>query len=107
MEQNPWPIIQTIITVVCSVLASSGFWALLQKKSDKKDATSNMLMGLGHDRIEHLAMNYIEKGFVTQYEYENLHRYLYKPYKDLGGNGSAEHLMNEVNKLPVRDDKEE
>ena len=103
MEQDWNPAIQTIVTVVCSVLASSGFWALLQKKSDAKDNKADMLMGLAHDRIEHLAMNYIEKGYVTQYEYENLYKYLYKPYKELGGNGSAERLIEEVNKLPIHD----
>ena len=97
------PIIQSIVTIACSVLASSGFWAIIQRRSDKCDSKAKMLMGLGHDRIEHLAMSYIEKGYVTQFEYENLYRYLYKPYKDLGGNGSAERFMEEVNKLPIRD----
>ena len=35
-------------------------------------------------------------------EYENLNTYLYEPYKKLGGNGSALRVMQEVNKLPIR-----
>ena len=28
--------------------------------------------------------------------------YFYKPYKSLGGNGSAERIMEEVKKLPIK-----
>lgn len=61
-----------------------------------------MLVGLGHDRIMYLGMAYVERGWITQDEYENLHEYLYKPYKKLNGNGSAERVMDEVKKLPIR-----
>jgi hypothetical protein len=98
---TPW--IQTLITVICSVLASSGFWAVLQRRSERHDLQTQMLIGLGHDRITSLGMTYIERGSITQAEYENLNDYLYKPYSKLGGNGSAERIMKEVNKLPIRE----
>lgn len=93
--------LQTLITVLCSVIASSGFWALLSKKVERKDSSIDMLIGLGHDRIIFLGMKYIERGWITQEEYENLYEYLYIPYKKLGGNGSAKRVMEEVNKLPI------
>lgn len=49
----------------------------------------------------HLGMCYIERGWITQDEYENLNDYLYKPYEKMGGNGSAQKIMLEVNKLPI------
>ena len=61
-----------------------------------------MLIGLAHDRIMYLGMGYIERGWITQDEYENLYEYLYKPYEKMGGNGSAKRVMDEVNKLPIR-----
>lgn len=91
-----------MITVVCSVIASSGFWAYIQKKQEKKDAKIDMLIGLGHDRIIYLGMLYIERGWITQDEYENLNDYLYKPYEKMGANGSAKRVMLEVDKLPIR-----
>ena len=94
--------LQMVITIVCSVLASSGFWAYLMSKRDKKDAKTKMLLGLGHDRIVTLAMRYIERGWITQDEYEDLNKYLFLPYVDMGGNGTAERLMVEVKKLPIR-----
>lgn len=92
---------QMIITVICAVIASSGFWAYVQKKNEKKDAKTQMLIGLAHDRIISLGLKYIERGWLTQDEYENLYEYLYKPYEKMGGNGSAKHIMLEVNKLPI------
>ena len=90
------------LTVAASVLASSGFWAYLQHKSESKDVRSQMLIGLAHDRITHLGLNYIERGWITKDEYENLHDYLYVPYHKMGGNGSAERIMKEVADLPLR-----
>lgn len=97
---EPW--IQMCVTVFCAVLASSGFWAWLQRHSDKKDVKTRMLVGLGHDRIIYLGMKYIERGYITNDEYENLHDYLYKPYEEMGGNGSAKRIMDEVKKLEIR-----
>lgn len=89
------------VTIVCSILASSGFWAFFLKHYDRKDMKTKMLVGLGHDRIVYLGMKYIERGWITQDEYENLHQYLYEPYVELGGNGSAKRIMSAVNELPI------
>lgn len=94
--------LQTVVTVLCSFIASTGFWSYVQKKDSKKDNMNEMLIGLGHDRIVYIGMNYINRGYITQDEYENLYNYLYIPYKKMGGNGSAERVMNEVNKLELR-----
>ena len=75
--------VQIFVTVLCSVLASSGFWAIIQRRLDKKDVRTQMLVGLGHDRIMSLGMKYIERGYITKDEYENLNKYLYAPYVKL------------------------
>lgn len=93
--------LQILLTIFSSVLASSGLWAYVTKRLEKKDVKTEMLIGLGHDRIMYLGMAYIEKGYITSDEYENLYEYLYKPYEKMGGNGSAKRIMNEVNKLPI------
>lgn len=93
--------LQMVATIVCSVVASSGFWAYIQKKNENKDAKSQMLIGLAHDRIMQLGIQYIDRGWITSDEYENLYEYLYKPYEKMGGNGSAKRVMSEVNKLPM------
>ena len=92
---------QVILTVFSSVLASSGLWAFIVKRAEKKDVKTQMLIGLGHDRIMYLGMVYIDRGWITQDEYENLYEYLYKPYEMMGGNGSVKRIMKEVDKLPI------
>ena len=94
--------LQIAITIVSSVLASSGLWAYLMKRMDKNDIKTEMLVGLAHDRILYLGMCYIERGYITQEEYENLYEYLYGPYLKMGGNGSVKRVMNEVDKLPIK-----
>lgn len=94
--------IQMVLTIIGSVVASSGFWAYIQKKLEKKDIKTMMLIGLAHDRIIYLGMSYIERGWITHDEFENLHDYLYKPYEQMGGNGAAKRIMDEVKKLPIR-----
>lgn len=97
------PIIQAFITILCSIIASSGLWAYISKKTDKKDVRTQMLIGLAHDHILSLGMQYLERGdWITRDEYENLHDYLYIPYEKMGGNGSARRVMLEVdNKLKI------
>lgn len=93
--------VQIIGAIVVSALASSGLWAFVQKRMDRKDAKTRMLIGLAHDRIIYLGLAYIERGTITQDEYENLFTYLYEPYSAMGGNGSAKKVIDEVNKLPI------
>lgn len=92
---------QTILTVVLTLLGSAGFWSYLEARRAKKDANTRLLVGIAHDRITYLGMKYVERGSITQDEYENLNDYLYEPYAAAGGNGSAKRVMEEVKKLPL------
>lgn len=107
MEQQH--LIDMAVTVVCAVMASSGFWTWFNNRnsnSEEKEkmaaAKAEMLVGLAHDRIVTKGMRYIDRGYITKEEYENMETYLFKPYKKLGGNGSAQKIMEEINKLPIK-----
>lgn len=70
MEMEPW--LQTLLTILGTILASSGFWAYIQERSKRKAAENKhnnletqMLIGLAHDRIIYLGMAYIERGYIT------------------------------------------
>lgn len=112
MEYTPL-IIDAVVGLVSAFLGASGLWALIGKRLDKKiEDTSNrdkeraMLVGLAHDRIVWLGLQYIERGWITHDEYENLDTYLFGPYEALGGNGSAARVMSDVRTLPMRKDKD-
>ena len=98
---EPW-VQQIVVPLAVAVLTSSGLWALVSKRADKNDAERKMLVGLAHDRITHLGMAYLTRGYITQDEYENINDYLYQPYEKMGGNGSAKRIMEEVRKLPIK-----
>lgn len=103
----------TATEVLLAIIGSNALFTFLtflitrydNKKKDKNDELkrqSDMLLGLGHDRIMHLCSKYIERKYITQSEYEDLLTYLYKPYVALGGNGTAEKLMREIESLELR-----
>lgn len=95
-----------IISLVVAVIASSGLWTFITRIYDnkKKHLTNSekISLGVAHDRIMFLGNMFVKRGYIEPDEYENLHDYLYVPYKEMGGNGAAERLMQEVNKLPIR-----
>jgi hypothetical protein len=95
-------LLQLFLPVVISIIASSGFWLFIGNKKDRKSLQTELLLGLAHDRILSLGMFYIDRGWISQDEYENLNVYLFKAYESLGGNGSAKRIMLEVDKLPIR-----
>lgn len=100
------PLVQALIVSLSTFLAAStGFWGYLKNRrkiSDEEHHRYNMLlMGLASTKIIERGMYYIERGLITKDEYDDLHRYLYKPYMELGGNGTAERIMHAVERLPL------
>lgn len=101
VTETDFSILDILLTIVVAAISSSGAWAFLDKIMAKRSNSNKMLLGLGHDRIMALGMHYISRGYITEDEYDNLFKYLYTPYRNMGGNGTAERIMKEVDKLPV------
>ena len=107
---------QVAVPLIVALLTSTALWGVVSKvilkrmeltakRSKADEAERKLLVGLAHDRIIHLGMTYIQRGEITQDEYENLNDYLYAPYEKMGGNGSAKRVMEEVRRLPIRKGK--
>ena len=94
-------LVKTAVTILITLIGSAGFWSYLDARRAKKSASTRLLIGIAHDRITFLGMKYVERGYITRDEYENLNDYLYEPYAEAGGNGSAKRVMEEVRKLPL------
>ena len=96
-----------ILAIAGIVFASTGFWTFLiniiQNHNKKHDALTQMVLGLGHEKIIELCLKYIDRGYVTDDEYSDLIKYLYKPHNVLGGDGTADKLVDEVKKLPIKE----
>jgi hypothetical protein len=92
---------QLIITVVAAVLGSNGLWAWIQSRSTTKSARDRMILGLGHAEIFRVTEKYIHREGITMDELEDLDKYLYKPYSELGGNGTAAAIVEKCKELPI------
>jgi len=88
------------LVALTSVLASSGFWAFISRKSSRRNATTRLLMGMGYYRVTHLGQQYIERGWITREELMEYQKYYVEPYLALGGNGIAERVYEDVARLP-------
>lgn len=93
----------TWLTLVLGMIGSTGLWSFVQWLATRKSADKDLLLGLAHDRILSLCSEYIKRGDITRSEYENLSKYLYKPYIARGGNGVVKHMMEQVDRLPVKE----
>lgn len=93
---------QLIVTIVTSILASSGLWAFLGNRMERNSAERELIVGIGHIELVFFGMQYIERGWITRDEYDTMQE-LYKPYVKLGGNGSGTKIMKELEKLPMHD----
>lgn len=94
--------IDIIVTLAVAVFGSTGFWSWLMSRNRKKSAESRLLLGIAYGKIIQTSERYIEQGYIPIEEYNELDRYLYQPYKDMDGNGTAKKLMEEVKSLPTR-----
>lgn len=95
-----------IITLAVAVFGSTGFWTWLTSRRNKKSAESRLLMGLAYSEIINRAESCLTRGWVEVDEYNELERYLYQPYAEMGGNGTAKKLMDDVRKLPTKKEVE-
>ena len=98
--------IDIIVTLAVAVFGSTGFWTWLSTRSKKKTTEARLIMGLAYSEIIRRSEHYLKQGYIGTDEYNELDRYLYKPYREMGGNGTAEKLMNEVQKLPTHKEVE-
>lgn len=104
------PSIQALFVALGGFMAGSGgFWVYLRTKYERRDkereAYVALIMGLAHDKIVFLGLKYIEKGWVNKDEYDDLIKYFWDPYCALGGDGSAERIVNLVKLLPLNPER--
>lgn len=89
-----------IMTIIVTLIGSQGLWIVISKVTERKSATAQLIRGLAHEQIVSLGMKYIDRGWISNDEYDDFLNYLYIPYQKTGGNGLAERVKNEVDRLP-------
>ena len=114
-----------IITLLVGIFGSTGFWTYWNNKQQKNSEVykkideiedhvnyhiTNMqqaVRGLTYINIVKTCEYWLERGWVEQDDIRDLEHYLYDPYRNWGGNGTAERLFKEVCALPHKSPKED
>ena len=79
----------------------------IDEQRDYEAKIAAAIVGLEHDRIICIGKKHIANGYITEEDYDDFYKYLYEPYKRLGGNGTAERIWNQIKELPSQSPKEE
>ena len=73
--------------------------------SETQDTVDNLVIAMRmqmYDRIKHLAKSYIDRGYITVEELEDLDKMHDNYHGPLQGNGFLSELMGQVHHLPLR-----
>ena len=94
--------IETLITIAGSVFASSGLWTWILYKAKQKDTGILMTRGMAHYRIIEEGQKFIDRGWITNEEYDDFLKYLGDPYLESGSNGLAKKMLDGISALPFK-----
>lgn len=85
---------------VTALLGSSGIWAFAKTKANRNNNAAKLLLSVSRNQLITLGRAYIERGYITMDEYEE-YESEYHIYSDLGGNGLARRVFEQVDNLPM------
>lgn len=104
--------IEHVVAIVVAIFACDGFWSYIRYKAESRKGHNKEiqvikegLLALLHDRLYNIGEMYIMSGYITFDEFDNL-AYLYKPYKDLGGNSTGDDVYEKCKNLPRKQDSQ-
>lgn len=98
-------------TIILAIFASAGFWKIIEVivvhflTKPKVTPEIRLLRGIGQIEIVFFGMKFLERGYITTEEYDSLKNEIYGPYIEMGGNGLAKKMMEEIEKLPIKKDE--
>lgn len=85
---------------VTAILGGSGMWAWAKTKANHNNNAAKLLLTVSRNQLIELGRTYINRGYVTMDEYEE-YEAEYRIYSDLGGNGLARRVFEQVDELPM------
>lgn len=94
--------------IILAIFVSAGFWKVIEVivvhflTKPKITPEIRLLRGIGQIEILFFGSKFIEQGYITTEEYDSLKNEIYAPYVEMGGNGLAKKMMEEIEKLPIK-----
>lgn len=94
--------LETTVTIIVSIIASSGFWTFILAKSNGNKTQDLIIRGIAHTEVINEGKKYLERGWITHEEFDDFMTYLGTPYINLGANGLAKKVISAVQELPIK-----
>lgn len=85
---------------VTALLGSSGIWMWAKTRSEHNDTEDKLLLAVARTQLIGQGREYLKRGYITMDEYEEYEDH-YKLYSNLGGNGLARRIFEQVDELPM------
>lgn len=86
--------------LVTTVLSGPGIWAWAKTLTQRNDAEDKLLLQVAKNQLVSQGRVYLKRGYITMDEYEE-YESEYQVYSDLGGNGLARRIFEQVDELPM------
>lgn len=86
--------------LITTVLSGPGIWAWAKTRTQRNDSEDDLLLRVAKNQLVSQGREYLKRGYITMDEYEE-YESEYKVYSDLGGNGLARRIFEQVDELPM------
>lgn len=86
--------------LITTVLSGPGIWAWAKTRTQRNDSEDRLLLQVAKNQLVAQGREYLNRGYITMDEYEE-YESEYKVYSDLGGNGLARRIFEQVDDLPM------
>lgn len=86
--------------LITTVLSGPGIWAWAKTRTQRNDSEDRLLLQVAKNQLVTQGRKYLNRGYVTMDEYAE-YESEYQVYSDLGGNGLARRIFEQVDDLPM------
>lgn len=86
--------------LITTVLSGPGIWAWAKTLTQRNDSEDKLLLQVAKNQLVAQGRKYLNRGYIMMDEYEE-YESEYKVYSDLGGNGLARRIFEQVDDLPM------
>lgn len=86
--------------LITTVLSGPGIWAWAKTRTQRNDSEDKLLLQVAKNQLVSQGRVYLKRGYITMDEYEE-YESEYMVYSNLGGNGLARRIFEQVDELPM------
>lgn len=83
-----------------TVLSGPGIWAWAKTRAQRNNSEDELLLQVAKNQLVSQGRVYLNRGYITMDEYEE-YESEYQVYSNLGGNGLARRIFEQVDELPM------